>query len=100
MRLRLAIAELRSHRSGTGAGRAVQLRHRTGKARPGHVAEGASLIAVDGQIRVVQHRLTEQLDLLGLIVRRPRKPLDRLRFDTVDLGLNLRNFSQRLRREI
>ena len=44
--------------------------------------------------------LTEQFDLLDLIVRRRRKPLDRLRFDAVNLGLDLRNFLERLRREL
>jgi hypothetical protein len=48
---------------------------------------------------VVQHQLTEQLDLLDLIVRRHCKPLDRLGLNAVDLGLDLRNFLQRLRRE-
>src|SRR5882757_11443136 len=52
------------------------------------------------QILVVQHQLTQQLDLLDLIVRRRRKPFDRLRLSAVNLGLDLRNFLQHLRREI
>jgi hypothetical protein len=38
--------------------------------------------------------------LLDLIVRRRREPLDRLRLDAVDLGLDLRNVLKRLRREL
>jgi hypothetical protein len=37
--------------------------------------------------------------LLDLIVRRRGQSLDRLRLDAVNLGLDLRNFLQRLRRE-
>ena len=99
MRLRFAIAESRAHRTGIGAGSPVQLRHRTGKAGLGHVAEGASLVAVNRELLVVQHQLAEQLDLLNLIIRRRCKPLGGLRFNAVDLGLDLRNLPQRLRRE-
>ena len=49
---------------------------------------------------VVQHRLAEQFDLLGLIVRRRGQPLGGLRLDAVDLGLDLRYFLLRLGREI
>jgi len=38
--------------------------------------------------------------LLDLIIRRRRKPLDCLRFDAVNLGLDLRNFPEHLRREL
>jgi hypothetical protein len=48
---------------------------------------------------VVQQQLAEQLDLLDLVIRRRGEPLERLCFDAVDLGLDLRNFFQRLRRE-
>ena len=41
--------------------------------------------------------LTEQLDLLDLIVRGHCKPLDRLRLDAVNLRLDLCDFLQRLR---
>jgi hypothetical protein len=37
--------------------------------------------------------------LLDLIIRRRRKPLDCLRFDAVNLGLDLCHFLERLRRE-
>jgi len=55
------------------------------------VAEGTSLVAVYRELFVVQHQLAEQLDLLNLIIRRRCKPLDGLRFNAVDLGLDLRN---------
>jgi hypothetical protein len=48
---------------------------------------------------VVQHQLAEQLDFLDLIVRRHCQPLDRLRLDAINLGLDLRNLLQRPRRE-
>jgi len=64
------------------------------------VAKGASLVAVYRQILVIQHKLAEQFDLLDLIVWRRRKALDCLRFDAVNLGLDLRNFLQHLKREI
>ena len=99
MRLRFAIAKSRAHRTGIGTGGPVQLRHRTGKAGLGRVAEGASLVAVYRELLVVQHQLAEQLDLLDLIIRRCSKPLGGLRFNAVDLGLDLRNLLQRLRRE-
>ena len=63
------------------------------------MAEGASLVAVNRELLVVQHQLAEQLDLLNLIIRRRCKPLGSLRFNAIDLGLDLRNFLQRLRRE-
>jgi hypothetical protein len=63
------------------------------------MAESTRLVAVHRELLIVQHQLTEQLDLLDLIVRRRGQSLDRLRLDAVDLGLDLRNFLQRLRRE-
>src|SRR5215470_16005157 len=42
----LAITEAGAHGAGIGAGCAIELRHRPGKTRFGHVAEGASLIAI------------------------------------------------------
>ena len=92
VRLRFSIAESGAHRPRIGAGSPVQLRHGTGKARLGHVAESTGFVAVDRELLVVQHQLTEQLDLLDLIVRRGGQPLDRLRLDAVNLGLDLRNF--------
>jgi hypothetical protein len=53
------------------------------------VAERASLVAVDRKLLVIQQQLADKLDLLNLIVRRRRQPLDRLRLDTVDLGLDV-----------
>jgi hypothetical protein len=38
--------------------------------------------------------------LLDLIIRRRRNPLDCLCFDAVDLGLDLRNLLEQLRREL
>ena len=63
------------------------------------MAESTRLVAVHRELLVVQHQFTEQLDLLDLIVRRHGQSRDRLRLDAVDLGLDLRNFLQRLRRE-
>jgi len=63
------------------------------------MAESTSLVAVHQELLVVQHQLTEQLDLLALIVWRHGQPLDRLRLDAVNLGLDLRNLRERLRRE-
>jgi len=61
--------------------------------------ESTSLVAVHRELLVVQHELTEQLDLLNLVVRRRGQPFDRLRLDPVNLGLDLRDFLQSLRRE-
>jgi hypothetical protein len=63
------------------------------------MAESTSLVAVHRELLVVQHQLPEQLDLLDLIVRRRSQPLDCLCLDAVNLGLDLRGFLQRLRRE-
>ncbi len=63
------------------------------------MAESTCFVAVYRELLVVQHQLTEQLDLLDLIVWRRGQSLDRLHLDAVDLGLDLRNFLQRLRRE-
>ena len=63
------------------------------------MAESTSFIAVYRELLVIQHQLAEQLDLLDLIIRRRGQPLDRLRLDAIDLGLDLRDFLQRLRRE-
>jgi hypothetical protein len=64
------------------------------------MAEGASLVVVNRQILVIQHQLAEQLDLLDLVDRRRRKPLDCLCFDAVNLGLDLRNLLERLGRDL
>src|SRR5258707_547297 len=53
VRLRLAIAESRAHRPRVSARGPVQLRHRTGKAGLGHVAESASLVSGYRQILVI-----------------------------------------------
>src|SRR6266478_6198674 len=82
-----------------GAGSLVQLRQGAGKAGLGHVTERTSLVPVYRQILVIQHQLTEQLDLLDLIVRRRSKPFDRPRLDAVDVRLELRNLLQRAGRE-
>src|SRR5258708_1310009 len=63
------------------------------------MAKSTSLIAIDGELLVIHEQLAEQLDLLDLIVRWRCKPFDRLRLDAVDLGFDLRNFPQCLRRE-
>jgi len=39
-----------------------------------------------------RHQLAEQLELLDLVVRRRGQPLDRLRLDAVDFGLELSDF--------
>src|SRR5207302_2504107 len=99
VRLRLAVAEPRSHRAGISGFGPVQLGYRTRKAGLGHVAEGTSLVAVYRELLVMQHHLAEQLDLLDLVVRRRRQPFERLRLDAVNLGLDLRDLLQRLGRE-
>src|SRR5258707_11366688 len=63
------------------------------------MAESTRLVAVYRKLLVVQHQLTEQLDLLDLIARGHGQSLDRLRLDAVDLDLDLHNFLERLRRE-
>jgi len=56
-------------------------------------------VAVYRELLVVEHQLTEQLDLLDLIARRRGQSLDRLRLDRSIFDLDLHNFLQRLRRE-
>jgi hypothetical protein len=63
------------------------------------VVESTGFVAVHRELLVVQHQLTEQLDLLDLIVRRHGQPLYRLRLNPVNVGLDLRNFLQCQRRE-
>jgi hypothetical protein len=57
-------------------------------------AESTSFIAIHRQMLVVQHQFAEQLDLLDLVIWWRSQPLERLCLDTVDLGLELRNFRQ------
>ena len=99
MRLGLALAESCAHRTGIGPGRPVQFRHRTAEACLGHVTESASFVAIHRQMLVIQHQLAEQLDLLDLVIWWRSQPLERLRLDTVDRGLDLRNFRQGLGRK-
>jgi len=99
MRLGLTFAESCAHRTRIGPGRPVQFRYGTGEARFGHVTESTSFIAIHRQLLVIQHQFAEQLDLLDLVVWWRSQPLERLCLDTVDLGLDLRNFRQCLGRE-
>ena len=58
------------------------------------MAESTSLVAVHREILVVEHQLAEQLDLLNLVIRRRREPLQCLRLDTVDFGFHLSDFRE------
>ncbi len=58
------------------------------------MTEGARLVAIHGKFFVIQHRFAEQFNLLHLIVRRIGEPLKGLRFDTIDLSLNLGDFPE------
>jgi hypothetical protein len=99
MRLRLAIAEAGAYRPGIGSGRPVEFRDRTRETGFRHVAERACLVAVYRELLVVEHQLSEQLDLLHLVVGRRGEPRQRLCLDAVDLGLHLRDLRQCLRGE-
>ncbi len=99
VRLRLAIAEASAYRPRIGSRGTVQLRHGTGKAGLGHVAEHAGFVTVHRELFVIHDELAEQLDLLDLIVGWRGQPLHRLPLDLVDLGLEVRNLPQRLKRE-
>src|SRR5258707_1915271 len=48
---------------------------------------------------VIEHQLAEQLDLLDLIIRRCRQPLERLCLDPIDFGFHLCNFRKCRRRQ-
>src|SRR5215831_8712363 len=87
MRLRFAFTVARAHRAGVSPGRAIEFRNRSSESGFGHMAKSTSFIAQHRELLVIQHRLTDQFDLLDLIVRRRREPLERLRFNEVDLGL-------------
>src|SRR5215469_8469203 len=87
MRLRFAFTVARAHRAWVSPGRAIEFRNRSGESGFGHMAKSTSFIAQHRELLVIQHRLTEQFDLLDLIVRRCREPFERLRFNEVDLGL-------------
>ena len=61
------------------------------------MAKGAGFVAAHRKLFVVQHGFAEKLDLLELIVRRGGEPIDRLRLDPIDLGLDLRDLFKYLR---
>src|SRR6516164_7607297 len=84
MRRGFAFSVPRTHRAGVSPGRAIEFRNRSGESGFGHMAKSTSFIAQHRELLVIQHRLTEQFDLLDLIVRRRREPLERLRFNEVD----------------
>jgi hypothetical protein len=63
------------------------------------MAKSTSFIAQHRELLVIQHRLTEQFDLLDLIVRGRRVPLERLRLNEVNLGLYASDILQYFRSE-
>jgi hypothetical protein len=63
------------------------------------MAKGTSFIAVHRELLVIKHQLSEQLDLLDLVIGWCGQPLACLPLDAVDLGLDLRDFLQHLRRQ-
>jgi hypothetical protein len=79
---------------GVGAGRVVELRQRPCEVRLGHVAERTGLIAVHRELIVIEHCFAKQLDLLHLVAAWCGQPLEGLRLDAIDLGLDLCNFLQ------
>ena len=93
VRLRLALAVSRAHRTWIRSSRPIDVRHRTGETRFGHVAKSTGFITVHGKVLVVQHQLAEQFDLLDLIFRRRGQPLDRLRLAALDLDFDLSDFA-------
>ena len=84
----------RSDRAGLRDLSFVQAFDRSLKSSLRHVAEGACFVTIHRELLVIEHRLAKQLDLLDLIVWRSRQAFQRLRFDAIDLGFNLRDLPQ------
>jgi hypothetical protein len=99
VRLRLAVAESGSDRTGVRAGGLVELRDRPCKSGFGHVAEGARFVAVHRKLLVEEHQLAQQFHLLHLVVGRRPDTTEHLCFDSIDLSLDLCDLPQRTRRK-
>jgi hypothetical protein len=63
------------------------------------VAECAGLVAIDRKLLVEQHQLTEQLDLLDLIVGDGGQALQSICFDPIYIGLHTGNLGESRRRK-